>query len=149
MSIVFPFRKRNCEWGYYAEHSWEQANVNIILEYANSDIYHHLTHWCHSHVGELHKGSFMVHEYDFVSIPLKQIKFQGKALMTSTKSKLTISYIEMYYWSRLFKLLKFGFSNVPMQDKEPRISCKVQCMFNTCKNTLMVVICLKLRVGLG
>lgn len=47
--------------------------------------------WCHSHVGELHKVSFMVHGYDFISISLKQIKFQGRDCTISTKSKLTIS----------------------------------------------------------
>lgn len=44
------------------------------------------------------------------------------------------------------KLFKFGFSNAPLQDKQPEIPCKVQCGFNTCKDKLMAVLNLKLRV---
>lgn len=41
MSGIFLFRKRKCEC--YAAHSRQQVNVNIILEFVNSEMLHHLT----------------------------------------------------------------------------------------------------------
>lgn len=43
MSSIFHFRKRRYELRCYVEHRREQGNVNIVLEFAKSDMHHHLT----------------------------------------------------------------------------------------------------------